>query len=333
MSKQKTIALIDGDTLSFRAAAAAETRAVEVFHKPSGRSKIFKTRTAFKESLKEKNFEFKPEDYEYNDIQSEEDVSHPLHSMKVTVKRIMEISQADEYRLFVGGEGNFRLDLPLPTRYKSSRTELLRPIHLDECKQFALRGHGLGGELVEGNEADDALIYVGNKYLEKGYRVVLGSQDKDSHAYTGLEIYDFTNSDLSTKDIWKVPDVGGLYINEKDYVKGNGFIWFCHQLLLGDNTDSYKPVEILGIKFGEKSSYKLLKDCKTKQEAWDVVVGQYKKWFKDNPEYTDWKGDTQVATPEFMLQLYFRCARMMSTVDDKLDLQEFMKKEGLSYDS
>ena len=173
---------MDGDTLAFRAAAAAETRAVEVFHKPSGRSKIFKTRTAFKDSLKEKNFEFKPEDYEYTDIQSEEDVSHPLHSMKVTVKRIMEISQADECRIFVGGEGNFRLDLPLPTKYKSSRVDLLRPVHLDECKDFLLRR--MSAELVEGAEADDALIYAGNKYLEKGYRVVLGSQDKDSHAYT-----------------------------------------------------------------------------------------------------------------------------------------------------
>lgn len=329
MSKQKTIALIDGDTLSFRAAAAAETRAVEVFHKPSGRSKIFKTRTAFKESLKEKNFEFKPEDYEYNDIQSEEDISHPLHSMKVTVKRIMEISQADEYRLFVGGEGNFRLDLPLPTRYKSSRDGLIRPIHLSECKDFAVRS--LGGELICGKESDDAMHYVGNRYLAKGYRVVLASVDKDAHSHSGMEIYNFTDSDLTAKDIWKVPDFGSLWIDAKGKVRGNGFMWFAFQWLYGDKVDGLIPYEIAGAKFGEKAAFKLLQSAKTKQEAVDIVMSQYKAWYKDCPEYTAWDGKSYIASPEFMAQVFFRGVRMMSTVDDKLDLQEFMKKEGLSY--
>ena len=324
LSKQKTILLVDGDTLCFRSAAAAETRSVDVIHKPSGRSRIFTTRTAFKDYLKGRDFEYKPDDYEFIDIQSEEDVSHPLHSIKVQLKKMQEVTQADQTRIFVGGKGNFREELPLPTKYKSGRDGLIRPIHLSECKEFAVRN--LGAELINGEEADDALIYVGYNYLKQGHKVVLGSQDKDAHAYSGLHIYDFTNEDSK---VWEVPEWGDLWLDQKGKVRGNGFKWYCHQMLLGDSTDDYKPVEILGLKFGEKSSYKLLQDVESKKQCWEVVVNQYNKWFKDNPEYTDWRGDKQIATPEFMLQLYHRCCRMMSTPDDDLDLIEFCKKEGL----
>ena len=312
--------------MCYRTAAAAETRAVNVIHKPSGRTRIFPTRTKFKEFLAAKAFEFKPEDYEFEDIQNAEDISHPLHSIKVQLKKIQDFTEADETRIFIGGKGNFRDKLALPTRYKSGRDNTIRPVHLAECKEFTLRH--LGAELISAEEADDALIYVGYKYLEQGYKVILASQDKDSHAYSGLHIYDFTKEG---SEIWKVPEVGSLWLDSKDKVRGSGFIWYCHQMLLGDSTDDYKPTEILGIKFGEKSSYKLLKDCKTKQEAWDVVVSQYQKWFKDNPEYTDWQGDEQVASPKFMLQLYHQCCAMMRTPTDSLDIHEFCKYMGLDY--
>lgn len=327
MKKQEVVLLVDGDTLCFRSAAAAETRTVDVIHKRSGRSKIFTTRTAFKEYLKEIGFEYKEEDYEFVDLQTEEDISHPLHSIKSQLKKMQKATDADITRIFVGGKDNFREKLPLPTKYKSGRDGLMRPVHLVECKEFAVRN--LNAELIHGEEADDALIYVGYKYLGQGYKVVLGSQDKDSHAYTGLHIHDFTKEEPET---WLVEDLGKLWIDDKKKVRGQGFLWFCVQMLNGDNTDDYKPVEVLGIKYGEKSAYKVLHECKSKQEAWDVVVNQYKKWFKDSPEYKDWEGNTQVATPEFMLQLYLRCVRMMATPTDKLELKEFCERQGLKYE-
>lgn len=328
MSKQKTILLVDGDTLCFRSAAAAESRSVDVIHKPSGRSRIFTTRTAFKDYLKGRDFEYKPEDYEFVDIQSEEDISHPLHSIKVQLKKMQEVIEADETRIFIGGKGNFRLKLPFPEKYKGQRSDMLRPIHLDECKEFSV--NRLGAELVTGQEADDALVYVGYAYLKKGYKVILASQDKDSWAYSGLHIYDFTKEDSK---VWEIPDLGSLWIDGKNKVRGNGFMWFCFQWMLGDSTDNMNPRSILGIKFGEKSVYKLLHECKSKQEAFDTVVKQYQKWFKDEPEYITHDGLRKKATPHFMLQLYFRGVRMMEHVNDKLDLVEFCKKEDLNYEN
>lgn len=330
MKKQKTIVLVDGDTLCFRPAAASESRTVEVLHKPSGRSKIFTTRTAFKEHLKQKNFEYKPEDYEFTDIQTEEDISHPLHSIKSQLKSLRNDLEADEVRIFIGGKDNFREKLPFPEKYKGHRESMLRPVHLTECKDYCVRQ--LGAELIDGKEADDALIYVGNKYLEKGYKVILASQDKDAWAYSGFYIYNFTEDNPT---LWQISDFGKLYLDKSkktEKVKGEGFLWYCHQHVLGDATDNMNPRSILGIKWGEKSSLKLLENCKTKQEAFDAVVNQYKEWFKYNPEYVDCHGEKQIATPHFMLQLYFRGIRMMSHPNDDLDLIEFCKKEGLKYE-
>ena len=326
--KQKTILLADMDVVSFRSAAAAETRAVEVIHKASNRSKIFTTRTAFKDFLKAKNFEYKVDDYEFIDIQSEEDISHPLHSMKMQVKKMKEIIKPDETRLFIGGSCNFRDNLPLLEKYKSNRSGSLRPVHLEECREFASRG--MGAEVVNGCEVDDALYYVGKKYLEKGYKVVLATIDKDSHWHEGFHIFNFTKEDELP---WLVPEFGELWVGKDKKVKGKGFLWFTFQLAYGDRVDGLNPMQVAGIKgFGEISVYEILKDCKTKQEAFDVVVNKYREWYKDSPEYTAWNAEKHVATPHFMLQLFFRGVRMMSHPNDDLDLNEFCKKEGLKYE-
>lgn len=322
----KTILLIDGDVIAYRAAAAAETRSVEVIHKSSGRSKIFKTRTAFKTFLSEKNFTYVPEDYEFVDIQSEEDVSHPLHTVKLQINAMVRDTQADAYELFIGGADNFRETLPLPSKYKGNRADMLRPVHLDACKNYCVGK--MGADIIEGHESDDALIYRGYWHLEQGHKVIMATIDKDSWAYSGLHLYNFTKPE---DGIILIPDPGNLFLNAKDEVKGWGFMWFCHQMLIGDTTDNYKPTEIAKIKFGEKSSYKVLKDCKTKQEAWNVVVQHYKKWYPKQFEYTCWDGDIYKADWEWMLQLYFRCARMMQTSNDSLDIRDFMEKEKIKY--
>lgn len=325
MSKQKTILIVDGDVLCFRSAAAAETRSVDVIHKPSGRSRIFTTRTAFKDYLKGRDFEYKSEDYEFVDIQSEEDISHPLHSIKVQLKKMQDVVSPDRTRLFVGGKGNFREALPFPIKYKSSRKGMLRPIHLEECKEYCVRQ--MGAELIEGEEVDDALHYIGQSYLKKGWKVVVCTIDKDSHSHEGLHIYDFTKEKVN---IWEVPSFGSLWETEKKEIKGNGFIWFAFQWGYGDTVDTIKPREVAGIKgFGEKAMYNLLKDCKTEQEAVDVVWGKYKEWYNAEPEYVDWNGCTQKATPLFMADMFFKAVRMKETADDKLDLLKFLKGRGL----
>jgi len=323
----KTIILLDGDVIAYRAAAAAEARTVEVKHNKTGRCKVFKTRTAFKAFLAEQKREYIPEQYTFTDIQTPEDVSHPLHTVKTQINAIVRNAEADQYQMFIGGPGNFRDSLPLPSKYKGNRTEMIRPIHLDACKSFAI--NHLGAKLTIGDEADDAIIYVGYEYLKKGYKVLLGTLDKDARAYSRLHYYDFTKE---SPEAILIPDLGNLEVIEKTKakeVKGWGFLFFCHQMLIGDPTDNYKPTEIAGIKFGEMSSYKLLAECKTKQQAWNVVVEQYKKWYNKPFEYKCWEGNTYPATHLSMLQLYFQCVRMRENKDDLLNLEDFCEREGL----
>lgn len=332
MAKQKKkVLLCDADLLAFRCAAAAESRTVEVIHKPSGRSKIFTNRTAFKDSLKLRpNFIFLPGDYEYVDIQSEEDVSHPMRSIKVGIEAMIKDVGADAVRLYIGGENNFRVDLPLPTKYKVSREGGIRPVHLDACKQYVINKHN--GILVHGHEADDEQIIDGYYFLNKGWEVYLATSDKDSFAYSGMYSYDFTQD---KPEPHLIEDFGELYVRPNGDVKGWGFKWFCHQWLFGDPTDDYKPCELwtaeTGKKFGEKSSYKLLKDCTTKQECFDVVAEQYESWYPKPVVFTDWKGEVHEYSYWEMMQLYFKCARMKSTKDDKLVLEDFLDREGVKY--
>lgn len=323
--KQKTALLIDADIVSYRAAAASETRTVEVLHKSSGRTKIFPTRTAFKSFLKDQNFEYVPEDYEFKDIQTPEDISHPLHTIKIQIKKIQEAVPADVYRIFIGGKGNFRLDLPYPTQYKAQRADMLRPLHLSECRDFCVRQ--LGAELIESCEADDALSYVGYAYKKQGYDVVLATIDKDCHSHSGLYKFDFTKEGEKP---FLIPDFGELYLDSKGKVKGWGDMWLWQQILNGDSTDGLNPTEVAGVKFGEKSAYKVLKDCKNNQEALNAVYGMYKKWYSHCPTYTDWSGKEQVASPEFMFQLYFKGVKMMETPDDKLCMYEFFDRKGIT---
>jgi len=57
------VLIIDGDLIAYRYAAAGEERSVAVKHIKSDKERIFKNRTAFKNYLAEKSYEYVPEDY------------------------------------------------------------------------------------------------------------------------------------------------------------------------------------------------------------------------------------------------------------------------------
>lgn len=321
MTRQKTIAIYDADILSYRASAAIEQRTVEVLHKKSSRTKVFKHRTEFKEYLIAKDLEYIEDDYVITDKQEAEDVSHALQIMKSQIQRINEELNADEHLLFISGKTNFRDSLPLPTKYKSNRSELLRPIHLTESKNYLINVQK--AQVVELAEPDDRIIQVGYEYLVKGYKVILVSQDKDAFAYSGLHLYDYTKDNPK---VVLIPEIGYLQPDSKGKIRGMGFLWFCLQFLVGDATDGFKPTELCKVKFGEKSAYKLLKDCQTEREALEVCLQKYKEWYPDTVVFTDWTGKEQQMSYVQIMDMYFKCCRMLSTFKDDLDVIKFFDK-------
>lgn len=321
---QKTIVIYDGDTLSYRASAAIETRTVEVTHLSSGKTKILKNRTELKNSLKSKDKKYEPDKYSFKDIQESEPAVNAFSIMKNQIERINSDLFADEYLICLSGKKNFRDDLPLPSKYKGNRENLIRPTHLKACKEYLYKNHP--SLLANNREADDDLIIKGYEYLNKGYTVILAGQDKDAFAYTGLTLYDFTQPN---PELVLIPDFGYLEDTGKK-ITGKGFLWFCFQILNGDETDNFKPCELASIAFGKQSAFNILKDCKDKQSALHQVVNKYKEWYPVEFEYKTWNEEIVKADYKTMLDLYFKCARMMTQENDNLNAASFFNQYGVT---
>lgn len=319
----KIITIFDGDSIAFRASAVTTKRSVDILHKSSGRIKNFNTRTEFKELLEEKGKVFNKDDYEFTDKQEAEPVANCLSILKHQINSINSALFADEYLICLSGKKNFRDRLPLPSKYKGSREGVMRPPHLVEAKTYLWKNHP--SLLAKDREADDDLIVKGYEYLRKGYTPILVSQDKDAYSASGLFLYDYTQN---SPDIIEVPKFGSLWDTGKK-ITGNGFIWLCFQLINGDSADDYKPSELQGEPYGEKSAFKLLKDCKTETEALEKVIDQYKRWYPEPVDYTDWSGVRHVVDYKDLIGLYFKCAKMMEHDKDPLDAIEFFARYGV----
>ncbi len=323
--KNKPVALlIDADIVAYRSSACIEERSIEVKHIKSGRLKSFKTRTEFKEFLKSKDFPYEPEQYEITDIQTPEPVGHACKIVKNMLEGLSTKLKPSLVHVILGGKGNFRDDLPLPTKYKSNRADFIRPVHLAEVREYLQNVHK--AELVEGFETDDAVIFYGYEYLKLGYDVVVATIDKDAQAYSGLKTFDFTKDNEEPR---LIPEFGSLWITDKGDVKGNGFIWYCFQHLRGDPTDGFCPYELSGQKFGEKAAYNLLKDCKNEKEALEKVIQQFRQWYPESITYQDWKGETQTKDAIQIADMYFKCCRMMETRTDMLNFIAFAERYGV----
>jgi hypothetical protein len=160
---------------------------------------------------------------------------------------IQEVSFTDldcrEYKLYLTGKGNFRNEIAVTQPYKGNRKDFVRPKHYD-----ALRKHlqALGAIVTDGQEADDAVAIEMTEHPDK---YVLVGQDKDLLQIEGLH-YNPVKKEFTT------------------ITKESGMKNFYTQILTGDRTDNIKGVD----KIGPVKAEKLLKDCKTELEMWDVCV-------------------------------------------------------------
>lgn len=322
--KKKRVVLVDSDILIYRVAAACEVRSVEIKHNKSGRVKVFKNKTAFKDFLKEKDFEYVQEDYTFTDLQQvNEDMSWQF-ILNNQVKSFKETLWGDELIFLISGEGNFRDELPLPKKYKGNRDDMLKPLLRQDCKEY-LKGK-YKAAVINNEEVDDAIIWMGYEYLAKGYEVIIVTSDKDANAYSGLKLYNYTQD---KPEIIEIPELGSLWIDDKGKVRGLGFLWGCLQHVVGDSTDFFNPCDLAGVKFGEKSAYELLKDCGTAQEALVVCIQCYQRWYPKQITYTDCFGVKQTSTWKDLMSLYFKCSRMKETKEDNIVFYDFAKAYGV----
>lgn len=150
----------------------------------------------------------------------------------------------DDYKAYITGKGNFREVVATTAPYKGNRKDFQRPKHYDALRAYLQR---LGAELVEGQEADDAIAI---KAQEGPYWIV--SIDKDFDQVPGWH-YNFVKKEK-------------YYVTEEEGLRN-----FYTQILTGDRVDN-----IIGIKgVGPVKAEKILKDCTTEREYYDACVKAY----------------------------------------------------------
>jgi hypothetical protein len=322
--KPKKITVVDADSIAYRCAAASERRYIEVTHTPTGTTKEFDTRTEFKALLKSKNKLDKLQEYSIEDKQLAEPIENCLSSVKAQVERIKERTEADELDIVVGGKSTYRESLPLPTLYKSARADVMRPVHLKEAKRYLIDVHK--AQEVQGIEADDLVIQKVYAYRDMRYDTTLSSNDKDSLQIEGFRIYDHS------KDVFI--DVNGCSIElikkaSGNKVQGCGIGFLSYQMLVGDITDGYKPTELAGVKYGDVSAYKDLKDCKEPKDYLKVVARKYQEWYPTAVTYKAWDGTEHTKDWKEILQMYWKCAYMLRHEFDEADATEFFALHGV----
>ena len=316
----KTIVLFDLDTPIYKAAVACEQRTIEVTHTPTGATKIFKNRTEFKELMKSKDKLKDIHLYEIQDQQEAEPLSHAIKLLKSQVENTLDCIWPDSVVYMLSGPKNFRNNLPLPSPYKGTRSPI-RPLLLKELRQYAKKQFNAVQSDME--ECDDMQVWMGYEELTKGNKPVLIASDKDAKAYSGLFLF---NPDKPEEGVNLIPKLGKIWIDDKNKVRANGMMQYGLQMIIGDSVDSYRPTEICGVKFGEKSAYKLLKDCTTEQEILNMVQNQYQLWYSSDFTYTDFNGNSIESNWVDMMQLYHSCVRMKETRNDSLNVKEFFSK-------
>lgn len=317
----KRVLILDGDSIAYRCAAAGEQRSINVTHQPTGIQKSFKHRTEFKEQMLAKN-KVITEDYLVLDHQEPEPLEHVLATIKRHVERIVNEVNPEEVIIFAGEENNFRLSLPLPSKYKGQRSGSIRPVHLAEAKSYLAKKYK--AEKAYGYEVDDACCIAAYDAIKAGKEAVMYFYEKDQYQLDGVTLL-YDNNEFEYQ---KVPVLGELHL-EKTAVKGLGLKFLAYQWVCSDPVDNYCAYELSKVRFGAKSAYNLLKDCKTEQEVILKVLEQFKKFYPDRFEYFPWQGFAREADWKDMAAMYFRCAKMMRSKDDDLDFIKFCNKYGV----
>jgi len=344
-----TIVIFDADQSAFLSSASNEARTIEVKHKQSGKTKEFKTRTEFYGSAKnsiggwlgDQNLEretknlklFTKEDFTITDIQTAQPLEYCLSTIKNKLKSQLEHLGLEQYKCILGGSNNFRLQLPSPEQYKSNRDGMLRPLQLQDARDYILKHHN--GILINNIEADDVLAMYGRLsyegFLKTGkFKYIVVSFDKDNLTLPTFMFNSYAEEGKLKHPVPMFVDdgIGSLFL-DKSKVKGYGFKFKCHQLLIGDSSDGITPYQPFKIRFGDKSSYKLLQPCETKQECLQAVVDQYKIWFPEGVKFKNWDGtDIEMTTGQW-LNVIYKMTHMLQSKQDKSTIFSLVKELGV----
>lgn len=359
---------LDGDGIVWKACSAVETLYITIECEKEGIKEDLQGITVFKglgnnistdswlgvENVKREVkglTPLKPEDFtvtEKNKLNYKtEDIAFEQVQIMIRtkLKNLREQFLIDNIDFCIGNSGSFRDSLPLPSKYKGTRSPL-RPILLKKVRDWVLSD--LKGELSPENyECDDYVEWFGYQgyqdYKKKNIFTfgVIG-EDKDMMSNPKLLVNFGTHSGKDNPNkgkfkfpnAWLIPDSGisvgeiDLVVKTKKEFKASGLVWLMAQaFLIGDSADSYLPLRHLPVKanYGDVKAYQDFVNLKTPKEVLQKVVDLWSDWLPYGCQYTTFNGvEKDVPTMEVM-NTYFLTAYMTRSDKDSLDWYKLCK--------
>lgn len=164
------------------------------------------------------------------------------------MRRILHDTNAGSYKLFIGGEENFRYSID--PEYKANRRDKPRPMWLQPVREYLVTNWN--AEIADGIETDDA---VGIAYCDSYEEAVIASYDKDLRQIAGNH-YNFKTNE------W-------IIVSPRE-----GWVNFYTQLVLGDGSDNIKgydgKMRPIVPKFLQPVLTRI-QESKTEREMYEVV--------------------------------------------------------------
>lgn len=354
----------DYDPLLYSAGFMGEERTIKVVHKASGDEYEFSNRTAFwghwkkraggwlaeYNAAKSEENQRHPDEFDVIDVQTPEPIAQCIHTLKQMIAAQKEAVGATSYYGYSGKGVVFREHVSTIVKYKGNREGALRPVHLEELKDYLIRYHAC--KIVENIEADDAcsidVLDGWKKWSKSGNdsdKLVLAFTDKDYFQVPGH----LWHCDSSTMHSYGEGFGWLSWDAEKKKVSGRGRMWLYFQVMCGDDADNYFANSANpAMKWADKSAFDILKDAKNDKEAFEALVKGYKLLYPSPKEIIGWRGyqdpkDMKVLKPDaddfkievdwmYVLQENFTLARMLRSRDEKpVVVEEVLKKLGVEY--
>lgn len=272
---------------------------------------------------------------EWFSVEKCSEVSEPLenilHSAKLKIEGAINgvkaaVGEGEFTVEHVMGEGDsFRLGLSTLKKYKGERPPE-KPLMFDDVVSY-LKGK-YKPTIAKDIEADDWLVMRSMELEEAGYNVVVVCIDKDMYT-SPIQVF---NPDRPEEGIVDCRGLGKLWL-DGGKVRGTGRLFKYFQIISEDSIDNYKANCFSTVKWGAKSAYKVLVDCKDDKEAWQVMWDTFKMLYPNPIKVDGWKGEELEIDALYVFQEMVNMAHLHRHKDDFIDVKKVMDSMGIKYDN
>lgn len=194
------------------------------------------------------------------------------------IASILQATESDSYSLFLTEGKTFRYDVAKRKEYKGTRSGK-KPWHyvnltahiksMPEC------------QIITGIEADDAMAI---EHIKSNENTIICSRDKDLRQIPGF-LYSWELGRQPSFGPKEINEIGDVYLsNDRKTLKGEGYAFFCSQLLTGDVVDNIPGVPFIGAVGAYTIIQEVLQSERSKERLIERIIRQYRESFPSSWE-------------------------------------------------